>query len=163
MFNAPDYAAGKRAKCPTCGGVIEIPMHSPAEEIFEAEEEPVGPFGDDEFEVEPPSTLPAQDNRKPCPMCGESIQPDAVKCRYCGEIFDPILRAQEKKLHTSEDEDLSKLDWVLAIVCSGIGCIVGIMYLIQGKPKGKKMILIAICMQVVWGVVRAFIEAAARH
>jgi len=48
---------------------------------------------------------------------------------------------------------MGTLDWVLAILCSGIGCIVGIVYLVQGKPKGTKMLVISIVMIVVWNVI----------
>lgn len=164
-FKAPDSAAGKKAKCPKCAGVIQLPAAAPAEEIFDAEEGPARPFDDDEYEVEPPQALStATEDRKPCPMCGEMIQRDAVKCRYCGEIFDPVLRAREMKSKSvPADEDLSTGDWVLAILCSGIGCIIGIIWLIQGKPKAKKMILVSICMQFVWGFLRMAIEMAAQR
>lgn len=33
-------------------------------------------------------------DRRPCPRCGESIKKVAVKCRHCGEVFDPTLRAR---------------------------------------------------------------------
>lgn len=164
MFNAPDNAAGKKAKCPKCGGVIEIPTPAAAEEVFDAEEAAPRPFDEDEYEVEPPPEPPAQaEERRPCPMCGEMISRDAVKCRFCGEIFDEALRAAERrKTVAPEDEDLSAFEWVIAILCSGIGCIVGIVYMIQGKPKGKKMFLISFCMQIFWGIVRAAIQMAAQ-
>jgi hypothetical protein len=41
----------------------------------------------------------------------------------------------------SSDSDLSALDWILAIMCCGVGCIVGLVYMIQGNPKGGKMLL----------------------
>ena len=89
-FNAPDSAAGKRAKCPKCGNVIEIPLAVPADEIYEAEEAPPRPSDDEEFEVEPPPTVSAED-RKPCPACGEMIARAAVKCRFCGEVLDKSM------------------------------------------------------------------------
>ena len=94
-------------------------------------------------------------------MCGEMIQKSAVKCRHCGEIFDPLLKAQAKKTAASSgpDADLSVGEWVVAIVCSGIGCIMGIIWMIQGKPKGKKMFLVSLCMQFIWGVLRFALEA----
>ncbi len=51
------------------------------------------------------------------------------------------------------DADLTVLDWILAILCSGIGCIVGIVYLVQGKPKGTKMLVISIVMIVVLNII----------
>jgi predicted RNA-binding Zn-ribbon protein involved in translation (DUF1610 family) len=162
-FNAPDAAAGKRAKCPQCGGAIDIPAPPAPEEVLDAEPEPVLPFTDEDFEVEPPAALPPTDNRKSCPMCGEMIQKNAIKCRHCGEIFDPLLKAQLKKGSGAvydSDSDLSIGDWVLAIVCSSIGCLMGIVYMTQGKPKGKKMLLVSIIMQFVWGAVRVAIQSA---
>jgi len=74
-----------------------------------------------------------------------------------------LLKVDTKGLAPVAWADSSKLqvgEWVLAILCSGIGCIMGIVWMIQGKPKGKKMFLISLVMQFVWGAVRAAIEAS---
>jgi hypothetical protein len=89
-FKAPDSASGKRAKCPKCNGVIDIPGGVPAAEILDAEEVPAA-NGADEYEVEPPSSGATDEVRRPCPLCGELISPKAVKCRYCGEVFDQSM------------------------------------------------------------------------
>src|SRR5262245_1841225 len=80
--------SGQQVKCPYCQGVIKVP-----EAVYEAEVvpaaiaaapaagfDPVQPAGEDPNEA-----------RRPCPMCGEMILTSAVKCRFCGEIFDKIL------------------------------------------------------------------------
>ncbi|MBC8116612.1 MAG: hypothetical protein H7062_19640 [Candidatus Saccharimonas sp.] len=89
----------------------------------------------------------------------------AAKCRYCGEIFDPAFKKKAKSRSSSggyadDGDDMSTGDWVIAIVCSGIGCIVGIVWMIQGKPKGTKMFLVSFGMQIFWGLVRLAIELA---
>jgi hypothetical protein len=89
-----DSSAGKRAKCPKCGGIIDIPAS------------PSAPVESDEYELEPPTASPQRSfsddelaagstpagDRKPCPACGEQIAAKAIKCRFCGEVFDRSLR-----------------------------------------------------------------------
>ena len=52
---------------------------------------------------------------------------------------------------------------MFSMIRSGIGCICGIIWMIQGKPKGKKMFGISLVMVIVWNIVRAAIEAAGSH
>ena len=67
-------------------------------------------------------------------MCGEMIVASAAKCRYCGEVFDKALKRtktgkkKKKRSSSPEDTDLSTGEWVVAILCSGIGCLAGIVY-----------------------------------
>jgi ribosomal protein S27E len=149
-----DSSAGKRAKCPKCGGVIQIPAAgAPATgsgDAFHAESDPLAGFTDEELTGGP--VVPASNERKPCPACGEMIARDAVKCRFCGEILDSALRgkspAATKAMKASrpadEGDELSAFEWILAILCSSIGCILGIIWMIQGKPKGKKLLLVSL-------------------
>jgi hypothetical protein len=52
------------------------------------------------------------------------------------------------------DTNLTVAEWLLAILCSGIGCIMGIIWMIQGKPKGGKMLGISLLFAVLWNIVR---------
>jgi hypothetical protein len=51
------------------------------------------------------------------------------------------------------DADLTVVDYLLAIFCGLIGCIVSIVYIAQGKPKGTKMLIINIVAIVIWNVI----------
>src|SRR5262245_57623231 len=89
--------SGQQVKCPYCQGVITVPAA-----VYEAEEVPAAipapapaavtsapaPF---QFDDAAPESADPNEPRRPCPMCGEMILLSAVKCRFCGEIFDKIL------------------------------------------------------------------------
>jgi predicted RNA-binding Zn-ribbon protein involved in translation (DUF1610 family) len=145
---APDEMAGKQARCPMCKEVIDVPAP-----VFDPDAT-AAPYK----VADVPATKGEDEGRKPCPMCGEMILQDAAKCRFCGEIFDPELRKSQKKVNPG-DSDMSTGEYVLAFVCSGIGCIMGVIYMIQGKPKGLKMFLISLGMSVVWTLIRVALEA----
>ena len=158
-LSTPDSSAGKRAKCPKCGSIIEIPSADDGDDALDPLASPLDGLSESEMT----SGEVQQDDRKPCPACGEMIMRGAMKCRFCGEIFDPTLKEQEKKKRrksvavADEDEDLSAGEWVLAILCSGIGCILGIVWMIQGKPKGKKMFFVSLAVQGFWFIVQVIL------
>ncbi len=168
VLRAKDSAAGKTAKCPQCGSAVQIP-----EAVYDAEEEDWGDSGDYEaddaygFDMDEVDGAPADTdaNRKPCPMCGEMIVVNAAKCRFCGEVFDAKLKKkkQARKGASDADADMSTGDWVVAILCSGIGCIAGIVWMIQGKPKGGKMLGVSLLAALFWNIVRFAIEVAQQN
>lgn len=163
-LKAPDNATGKKVRCPGCELVLEVP-----EPIFEAESvEPAAPKDEGgAYAVAPSTTSPPEqaqrEPRRPCPMCGEMIRETAAKCRYCGEILDEDLRRVEKRkgrYSSSDDTDMTAAEWVLAVLCPGIGCIVGIVYIAMGKPKGTKMLGVSFLVGAVFTVIRVAIEMA---
>jgi predicted RNA-binding Zn-ribbon protein involved in translation (DUF1610 family) len=172
-LKAPDSAVGKSSKCPGCGGTVICP-----EPVYDAEvvemtmtpEKPPGfnPYADLDDDnpyamVNPPAAEESTiESRRPCPMCGEMILATAVKCRYCNEVFDPTLKKAKSKKKSKnfsrDDEVLSGGEIAAAVLCSNIGCIAGLIWMIQGKPKGLKMLGLSFGMQIVWGVVGAVVK-----
>jgi predicted RNA-binding Zn-ribbon protein involved in translation (DUF1610 family) len=165
-LKAKDSAAGKRVKCPQCGDPISIP-----DEVYDAEEAGGDDdysgydddYGDGQYDLgDDVANAPGATKRRPCPACGEMIVEGAAKCRFCGEIFDAALKrkARKSKSGGSDDADMTTGDWVVACLCSGIGCIAGIVWMIQGKPKGSKMLGVSFLMAIFWNVVKLVLTAA---
>jgi predicted RNA-binding Zn-ribbon protein involved in translation (DUF1610 family) len=173
-LKAPDNAAGKSSTCPGCGGRVTCPEPIYDAEVVEMELAPEKPKGFDPYaemeddkpygvvEPEPQEQVP-DDGRRPCPMCGEMIVAGAAKCRYCGEVFDATLKKakskKKKKKYGADEEDLGAGDIVVALICSGIGCIAGLVWMIQGKPKGLKMFGLSFLMVVIWNIVSFVIQS----
>jgi DNA-directed RNA polymerase subunit RPC12/RpoP len=162
-IKAPDENVGKKARCPYCKSVIIVPQG-----VYDAEEvtAPTAAESEGYGVQEAPAPPPPREDRQPCPMCGEMILADAVKCRYCGEIFDEDLKRSAKRKKRGADpgdQDLAGGEILLAVLCSGIGCIVGIVWMIQGKPKGIKMVGLSLLFSVIWSIVRFAIEMGLRH
>jgi predicted Zn finger-like uncharacterized protein len=184
-IQVPDSAVGKRVKCPACAHVWQVPRPVvdaeavpgtpggamvPAPTAAKKSEWFDDMMGDDypiaagqSFVSGPAAaaTSPAEPPRRPCPRCGEMIAIGAAKCRFCDAIFDEKLRKSKKKKSRSsssdDDDNLSTLEWVICIICCLPACIVGIVYMIQGKPKGIKMVGISIAFIVFWNVIQFII------
>jgi hypothetical protein len=60
------------------------------------------------------------------------------------------------------DADLTTVDWLLCVFCSGIACIIGIVRLIQGKPNAGKMIGVALLFSVIWTMLRFALASMSR-
>jgi len=176
QLRAKEESAGKKVKCPGCGDILIIPegVYDAVEEGADAYADDYGddPYGNDSYDDNPYAddgmgsygsdvgSPGGGGATKPCPMCGEMIKPKAPKCRYCGEIFDAKLKKKAKS--KGDDENPNVWEWLLAIFCGGIGCIVGIVYAVQGKPKGGKMIGVSLLMGFVWRIIGVVLEGLAR-
>ncbi len=109
-LKARQSAAGQTRKCPVCATRVTCPGPAIDDDVVDAELIAVTPAVATGGGVNPYADLdddgayavadagpgaqsaPETEARRPCPMCGETIMAAAVKCRYCGEVFDPVLK-----------------------------------------------------------------------
>ncbi len=178
-LKAPDAAAGKSSKCPGCGSTVTCPEPVYDAEVVEMEVAPETPSGfnpfadlddDKPYGVAGPQPVEqtSDDGRRPCPMCGEMIVASAAKCRFCGEVFDATLKKvkskkKKKKKYDAEDESLTGSEIAIGIICSVVGCIAGLVWMIQGKPKGLKMVGLAIVADIVKSVIFTAFQSAMKQ
>jgi hypothetical protein len=52
-------------------------------------------------------------------------------------------------------------EWAIAVLLPGIGCIAGVIWLIQGKPKAGKMLGVSILFAVIYNVIIAVVRGLA--
>ncbi|MFI5454666.1 MAG: hypothetical protein ACHRXM_04370 [Isosphaerales bacterium] len=168
-LKAPDTAVGKSSKCPGCGGPVTCPEPVYDAEVIEMTPlkspgvDPYANLDDDQpyaLVDPPPAVKSSAESRRPCPMCGEMILTGAVKCRFCGEIFDSTLKKSKSRKFGRGEDTLTGGDITLALLCSGIGCITGLVWMIQGKPKGLKMFGLSVIADIVKSVIVAIFQAS---
>jgi predicted RNA-binding Zn-ribbon protein involved in translation (DUF1610 family) len=147
LTQAPETLVGRRAECPLCHIVIEVPAPPEEDELVLELAEPATPKL---AAVKKPSSDDDVD-RWQCPGCGGIIPTSAALCRHCGMVFDHE-RASRRGRSPVDDDRLAAGDIVIGLIpcISWIGVVVGIVYLAQGRPKGWKMIALSLGASLAW-------------
>lgn len=69
-----------------------------------------------DLRIDDPPPVPLIEQTKQCPTCAETIKLQALKCRFCGEVFD---QAEVDRFITSRNED----QFANRVLCSDGNCI----------------------------------------
>jgi predicted RNA-binding Zn-ribbon protein involved in translation (DUF1610 family) len=181
-LRAPDSAVGRSSSCPRCSAVVTCP-----EPIFEAEVVVSKPSSahpaqfnayadlDDgnpyAIADESPSGEDSSRKRRPCPMCGEKIIATAAKCRFCGEIFDPVPFNPKSKKTKKKSRNLGSgggsreglRELLVGLLCFGIGTVLTVGGFIRtaGNPNGGRyFIFYGLIIGGLVGIVRGFTNMA---
>ena len=94
----------------------------------------------------------------PCRFCREQIIQGASKCRFCGEYqHESDRQLNQTKVRNPADDNLHWGEILLGVICALVGCILGIVYAVQGKKKGLKLILLSVLSAIFWNLIRYLI------
>ena len=142
---------GMKLKCPKCGGVVTMQAELADEAyaiVHDSSAEVVATSAAASHSV--PAAQLASDTR-PCPFCGEQILATAAKCRHCGEFIDPAraaARSRASKAAASDStSEMNPAEYLVGVLASPIGLIIGIVWAIRKLPKAKDMLKVScVCM-----------------
>jgi hypothetical protein len=97
----------------------------------------------------------AAEDEVECKYCGEFIKSKAKKCRFCGEFQSGAgtRRPRRGPVSDASNDNLTVAEIIFGILCGGIACIVGLVWAIQGKKKGGKLMVIAIISQIIFTII----------
>jgi phage FluMu protein Com len=147
-------AAGKRVRCPRCTTVNAVPVPAPVDEP------PAEAYN-------PLLEALAQDSQRqsaaPEPPAIEEV---AVAAPPLPPPLPPVRSAPPRRAAAAKtrgggayaDDTLTGGDMLLMIFCNGIAFILGIVWAVQGNPKGVKMIIGSVIVSMIFGGIGAAIR-----
>ncbi|HZU38079.1 MAG TPA: YccF family protein [Gemmataceae bacterium] len=93
-LKAPDGLTCQTMQCPKCAGLVPVPA------VAAASARPARASGVLARDEEP--TVSSAEAYRDCPFCSEPIRQSARKCKHCGEMLDPALRASHERQRATE-------------------------------------------------------------
>jgi uncharacterized RDD family membrane protein YckC/phage FluMu protein Com len=148
QLRAKEEAAGRKARCPQCGTITEIPSPSPARHAWDDDDEgppEYGLAGAPKPAAAPAPPLPTA--TRPCPYCGEPIPAGASECEYCGEALEPPVGAPRPRRRRRRRRREPAGFWLRfvayfldSLIVGAAMCVVaipfGVLAGLQGQPGG---------------------------
>jgi hypothetical protein len=112
----------------------------------------------------PPVVEPQAESRRPCPKCGGMIVVGAAKCRFCGEVFDEVLKRKSvkkpkaaKNSSRSSDDSGGTRDLVIGFLSLVVGLGLTLLSLanpIGGEKDGRFVVFYGLIFGGIVGVLR---------
>lgn len=142
-YNVDESTAGQEAECSNCGSSFVInPLGAAA--------------ADTAHSADADSDTPPDDGgRAPCPVCAESIMPNARKCRFCGHWLSPDAEtvSAPHRAPTSWSGATSVVAFVLSLLAMPTAAalflaVFGMSRLMQSLIVGSILAFVAVALAV---------------